>query len=212
VAAVFIGAIAFVWNMNSSDTVTSTTTTATKKTINEITATRTDTDSLNINKNAVADTKKKEAGIINAADVDTKQSKKQNGENNFATPVTKDIVQTLNNQSTIPNNNQSPVNNTQTQLATNNTVKSDVLNSNNTSAIAAVSNTINNTQNTNNNTARQVVYKSLDGDDENNQSILVSGQEIKAPKLLGFLKKAIKVITPKETEGDDSKKLFAVTL
>jgi len=83
-------------------------------------------------------------------------------------------------------------------------------NSNNIPVTLAVNNTTNNTQNSNNFTAKQVVYKSLDGDDENSKS--ETDQENKSSKLMGIFKKAMKVITPKESDNNDSKKLFAVTL
>jgi hypothetical protein len=95
-------------------------------------------------------------------------------------------------------------------VTNNNIVNNNNTNSNNIPVTLAVNNTTNNTQNSNNFTAKQVVYKSLDGDDENSKS--ETDQENKSSKLMGIFKKAMKVITPKESDNNDSKKLFAVTL
>lgn len=51
-----------------------------------------------------------------------------------------------------------------------------------------------------------VVYKTLDEDDDNENA------STKKSKLKNLLRKAAKMITPKETSDDDSRKLFAVTL
>ena len=213
-AAVFIGFAAFVWNLNSPKATTEIATIQSNKVVNSTntTATNKDAEKKIVKENTVVVTNIKEVKNSNIIIVKNTQPEKQKIENNLTTTVTKNAQQPLTNQSNIAQSNQPQINNTQT-LVTNNTIANNIsTNNNNIPATLAVNNTTNNTQNSNSYTAKQVVYKSLDGDDENSKSTLVDGEKIKASKLMGLFKKAIKVITPKENEDNDSKKLFAVTL
>jgi hypothetical protein len=214
VAAAFIGFVAFIWNLNSPKATTEITTIQSNKVVNSTnsTATNKDAEKNIVKENAVIATNTKEVKNSNTIIVKSTQPEKQKIENNLVATVTKNARQPLTNQSNIAQNNHPQTNNTQT-LFTNNTIANNSsVNNNIIPATLAVNNTTNNTQNSNNYTAKQVVYKSLDGDDENSKSILVAGEEIKASKLMGLFKKVMKVITPKESDDSDSKKLFAVTL
>ncbi len=214
VAAVFIGFVAFIWNLNSPKTTTTIATTQSNKVVNSINTTATNKSAENsiVKENIVVATNTKEVKNSNTIIVKNTQPEKRKIENNLVATVTKNIQQPLTNQSTIAQNNQAQVNNTQTLVANNTTVNNSNTNSNNITAALAANNTTDGIQNSNNYTAKQVVYKSLDGDDENSKSILVVGKKIKASKLIGIFKKAMKVITPNENDDTDSKKLFAVTL
>ena len=209
VAAVFIGLIAFIWNVNSPKTTTEIAIAQSKKVDNTANtpATNVNVDNVSTKENMVAIPTTKEVGNNNVIVTKYKKTDNPKAEKNIAVAVTKNIEQSLSNQSNINQNEQPSINNTQT-LVTNNTN----INTNNIPTTLAANNMVSNVQNTATHKATQVVYKSLDGDDENNKSILIAGEEIKAPKLMGIFKKAMKAITPKENADDDSKKLFAVTL
>ncbi len=214
VAAVFIGFAAFIWNLNSPSTTTETVATKPNKIIETVNATSTNKSLENsvVKENAVVATNTKEVKNSNTIIVKNTQPEKQKIENNLVATVTKNTQQPLTNQSNIAQNNQPQISNTQTLVINNTITNNSSVNSNNLPATLAVNNSTNNTQNSNNYTAKQVIYKSLDGDDENSKSILVAGEEVKASKLMGLFKKAMKVITPKENADDNSNKLFAVTL
>ncbi len=212
VAAVFIGFAAFVWNLNSPSTTTETVATKPSKIVATVNTTPTNKSLENsvVKENAVVTTNTKKVKSSNIIIVKSTQTEKQKNENNLAATVTKNTQQPLTNQSNIAQNNQPQINKTQTLVTNNNIVNNNNTNSNNIPATLAVNNTTNNTQNSNNFTAKHVVYKSLDGDEENSKS--ETDQENKSSKLMGIFKKAMNVITPKESDNNDSKKLFAVTL
>jgi hypothetical protein len=207
VAAVFIGFVAFMWNSNSNITNTEIATIQANKIVsysNNI-AKKNNAENITLKENNLAVNNPKEEKNINSTTVKNIELEKQKVKNNLAPTVTKNTLQPLTNQSIISQNNQAQVNNTQSLLTTNTITKNSNI-SNNT-PVAFVANKI---TEVNNSTAKQIVYKSLD-DDDNNASI-IDDKEVKTSKLKGFFKKAIQAITPKESDNNESKKLFAVTL
>jgi len=208
VAAVFIGFIAFIWNLSSPKITTEIATLQSNKIVN-ITNKNTTNKSAEktiLNENIAAITDTKEVRNINIITTKKRQPEKQRNENNLVATVTKNTQQPLNQKSIISQNNQTEINNTQSLTTTNPITNNSNINNNNTFVALAV----NNSTSINNSMAKQIIYKSLD-DDDNNAS-LINDKEVKTSKLKVFLKKAIQAITPKESDNNEPKKLFAVTL
>ncbi|MFY7964564.1 MAG: anti-sigma factor family protein [Chitinophagaceae bacterium] len=209
VAAVFIGLIAFVWNINSTKTADEIATLLTVE--NTIlpasqSTNKTVIDSTNTNNDIVASV------------VAENKIKQVIVAKNSIVPIQKNIVKTVTKSTPVSLNNQ---NNIQLVLEQNNKAINNIAAVNNQTQNNNDNSIINNNTTAtlvNNNTvavktpiARQVIYKSLEADDDN-KSTLAASEEIKTSKLNGLFKKAIKAITPKDSDDNDSKKLFAVTL
>ena len=120
-------------------------------------------------------------------------------EKNIENVVTNNILVTLNNQESIlQNKNTAALNNNTSDNVKQQTQNNQVASIETVSSLASTLNpqTLN---------ASTIVYNPLDEKG-------INGKEKKQSKLKKFFKNAIKIITPKETLDDESKKLFVVTL
>jgi hypothetical protein len=212
-AAVFIGLIAFIWNINTAKPTTEFAKVSSTKNENipVTSSTNSTVEKVTIKENTVAANRKY---IAKKAEVIVVKNNTPKLEKNIVEVVTKNAALPLSNHNVVNQNIQKQNNDNSTNtLATNNQIQNNNTNNNISNNNAATA-TINTNLIANNNPAiRQVIYKSLDADDDNNKSTLTAaGDEIKTSKLIGLFKKAMKAITPKDNDDNNSRKLFAVTL
>lgn len=207
VAAVFIGLVTFIWNINTASSTTEIANTSIPKNKNTpviLPANEQKKDAFarknNVVTNSKVTTPKTEVVYVKN---NTSKLKK-----NVSDGVTKAISTTLTNQNNsgqnISNNNINTI--VATNQIQNNNISNNASNNNINMALASTNSIASNSPAT-----KQIIYKSLDSDDDNKSASAI-GEENKISKLKGLFKKAVNAITPKDSDDNDTKKLLAVTL
>ncbi len=192
IAAVFIAISFFAWNLNSSNS--STTIATSVQTPKQVAIISNSQKIITVNE----DSNKKIITSKNSETLTSAASNKSKLENKIENSVTKNNAASL--QIQIDNNNTKPI-----EIISNNQIKNTRIES-----VVVANNKTNAQENTDVPTVKQIIYKTLDNDEDAGKTIVNIDSENKPSKLKGLLKKALNSITPKE--DNDSRKLIAVTL